>query len=824
MIKRITSAVVAIALGVALSLVGATGAQALIVDDGGGGGGGGGGTLPTPVSSESIDCSTAAVSLSHYDQAATATVILDGVTKHTGTFNGSYTATWSLTSDATHTSHHLQVTVVATDSQYNVTYDHTASGCYTAPPVVNSLPLTYETVVWSMPSPNTGTSATYPQVGVSQYKGETTQTLNVAVPSTCGTQYQVDVYLQTNGTVDNTAAIDAMFAAGLAGPNGAQDGKYLAGQSGNPGVSGLNHAWKFVKNADCPTSYPVCTGNTTLPTSTNLAPQGWNLTHDSKYVTGGIELTSVGTTHGGVIDKAVSFPLSEAGAFARSLDVTSGSGASFAIEFDTAAGTVTWEPYYTDTLWTDSAGILPRNNPNPGNNNGQGGPYSGGLTDLLSNPTVTHVWIGIWNTTETAVLHSVTFNCQTQPFDFAIPAGVACVVNTGIPWAAEAGDLTPTVGPDGLEFTGPHTPAMDYYQRVTAGNMQGLTGMTVTYAPGGSGYQALVVVEVDPNVDLNATPGMNHYATISSVLGAGDTSGTFNVQNGLWYTNKIAYASPGGQGDPITWAAMIALMPDNTLLSAPSLHQQTQTGADASSVVTSLSSSCGSTNFVPRLIDVAAQGDPTNTDQLCTVNGLTGGVITVVITPHVNYEITDSANAVVPFDATTGKTGPLAPGNYTVTVTADTGYHLTSAASYSLSIAAYDGKCGQLVTHPLVDPTAVQTQISCKAGGSYTLSSDQLDANAVVWTVNGSPVSQGTYSVTTAGHYVIDAAPGNGYGFADGTQSQWVFDFSTASCDLKTLALTGSDPSGMFVLAGFLALFGLALVRRSALRRRTAQH
>jgi hypothetical protein len=657
MIKRIISAVVAIALGFALSLAGATGAQARVID---GGSGGGGGTPLTPVHSESIDCSTAAVSLTDYDQAATATVILDGVTEHTGTFNRNYTATWPLTSDATHTSHQLQVTVVTTYSPYDVTYDHTASGCYTAPPVVDSLPLTFETVVWSMPSPNTGTSATYPQVGVAQYKGETTQTLDVAVPSTCGTQYQVDVYLQTNGTVDNTAAIDAMFAAGLAGPNGAQDGSYLAGQSGNPGVSGLNHAWKFVKNADCSTA-------------------------------------------------------------------------------------------------------------------------------------------------------------------------VDCVVNTAIPWAAETdtGDLPPTVGPDGLEFKGPHTVAMDYYQRVTAGNMQGLTGMTVTYAAGGSGYQALVVVEVDPNVDLNATPGINHYATISSVLGAGDTSGTFNVQDGLWYTSKIAPGSPGGQGHPISWAAMTALMPDNTLLSAPSLHQQTQTGADALSVVTSLSSSCGSTNFVPRLIDVAVLGDPTKTDQLCTETGLTGGVITVVITPHVSYEITDSANAVVPFDATTGKTGPLAPGDYTVSVTADTGYHLTSAASYSLSIAPYTGPCKGLPTDATVDPSALQQQIGCKTDGSYTLSSDQEDPTAVIWTVNGSVVSQGTYLVSGAATFHITAAPRTpDFGFDGESQLiTWDFTFGVPStCDLTTLALTGTD-DGMPMLAAsaMLMLLGVALVRSGLrIRRRNA--
>ncbi|HEU0206236.1 MAG TPA: hypothetical protein VFQ74_06055 [Pseudolysinimonas sp.] len=731
MIKRMTSALVALALGVALSLVGVTGAHAVVNDGGGGpfgGGGGGGGQTPppAPANSESIDCSTAAVSLTHYDQAATATVVLDGVTKQSGTFNGSYTATWSLTSDAAHTSHQLQVTVVTTDSSYNVTYDQTVTGCYTAPPVVVSLPLTYETVVWSMPSPNSGHSATYPQVGVSQNKGETTETLDVAVPTTCGTQYQVDVYLQTNGTVDNTAAIDAMFAKGLAGPNGKQDGSYLAGQSGNPGVSGLNHAWKFVKNADCPTVVP-------------------------------------------------------------------------------------------------------------------------------------------------------------------------CVVNTAIPWSPESdtGDLAPTVGPDGLEFNGPHTAAMDYYQRVTSGNMQGLTGMTVTYAPGGSGYQALVVVEVDPNVDLNATPGINHYATISSVLGAGDTSGTFNVQGALWYTNKIAYSSPGGQGHPITWAAMIALMPHNTLLSAPSLHQQTQTGADASSVVTSLSSSCGSTNFVPvkpgsirsttvttgdpvcsitgggtydqvthyweqdsvwdagthsysdpanatpyeyqsATTEVVKVGtdvcptsltpvDPTVVDQTCVVDdggagSYVSGYIDLPATVGVNYFIDGSP---------AGTHNELAPGVYHVTATASPNYTLTGYPDGGWSETIKTAlACGDLVDHPIVIPIVTFTQLTCTADGSYTLSNDLGDPDAVLWTVDGSSVGQGTVQVTGARTVTVHAEPnGPDFGFADKQQRDWSFTFAApGTCDLKTLALTGSDPSGPFVLAGFLILFGLTVVRRSALRRRTAQH
>ncbi len=218
------------------------------------------------------------------------------------------------------------------------------------------------------------------------------------------------------------------------------------------------------------------------------------------------------------------------------------------------------------------------------------------------------------------------------------------------------------------------------------------------------------------------------------------------------------------------------------------------------------------------------------TDQSCSVDsevpGLVNGYITVGIATGVSYRITkdsDSTHTPIPFDSVSGKTGALATGNYTVHPSAQPGFTLADSADIPLTIAAYDGLCGQLVTHPLVDPSAAQAQITCNASGSYTLSSDQTDAEAVVWTVNGSPVSQGKYTVATAGHYVIDAAPGAGFGFADGTQTHWVFDFAVATCSLTTLALTGSNPTGILVLAGFLTLFGLALLRRAGQVRKTAR-
>ncbi|HEY4152110.1 MAG TPA: hypothetical protein VGM38_02195 [Pseudolysinimonas sp.] len=220
----------------------------------------------------------------------------------------------------------------------------------------------------------------------------------------------------------------------------------------------------------------------------------------------------------------------------------------------------------------------------------------------------------------------------------------------------------------------------------------------------------------------------------------------------------------------------------------------------------------------------------TSTDQICSAitNHLENGSITVGIETGVGYEITNDADptqALIPYAPLTGETAALSPGSYTVHPVAEAGYMLSPSTDIHLTIAPYGDFCLQLITHPLVDPSSVQVQIGCSTAGSYTLSSDQVDPTAVVWTVNLSTVSQGTYSVAAAGHYVIDAAPGPGYGFAFDATTHWVYDFAPpTTCDLKTLALTGSTPDGMVVLAGFLVLFGLALTRRSVQLRKTARN
>ena len=133
--------------------------------------------------------------------------------------------------------------------------------------------------------------------------------------------------------------------------------------------------------------------------------------------------------------------------------------------------------------------------------------------------------------------------------------------------------------------------------------------------------------------------------------------------------------------------------------------------------------------------------------------------------------------------------------------------------------------CGDLITHPLVDPSAVQVQLGCFTNGSYTLSNDLSDAAALIWTVNGSTVSQGTYKVGAPGTFVVHAATsGPSYGLEAGAITDWTFHFvRPTSCDLTTLALTGSTPTGWIVFGYLLLVSGIALVAVRFARRREGQ-
>jgi len=216
------------------------------------------------------------------------------------------------------------------------------------------------------------------------------------------------------------------------------------------------------------------------------------------------------------------------------------------------------------------------------------------------------------------------------------------------------------------------------------------------------------------------------------------------------------------------------------------------------------------------------------TDQTCNelvVDGLlVNGFITVGNVAQITYTITADSDASTHGYDSNGKTGPLEPGNYTVHPVAKAGSTLSSTADIHVTIAEFEGACTGLKSHPPVAPSAVQKQLGCSTNGSYTLSNDLSEPAALTWTVNGATVSEGTYQVTSAQTVIIHAsANGPDFGLEDDATTDWTFTFAAPStCDLKTLALTGTnDGLPMLAASGMLLLLGVALVRTGLRIRRS---
>jgi hypothetical protein len=199
-------------------------------------------------------------------------------------------------------------------------------------------------------------------------------------------------------------------------------------------------------------------------------------------------------------------------------------------------------------------------------------------------------------------------------------------------------------------------------------------------------------------------------------------------------------------------------------------------------------------------------------DDSVTPRVLVPGTITIFPADHVEYFLDGKSTAPGTYD--------VDPGDHVITVTFDTSkYKLDPSVTLPFTFTINPGKC--LPTHPLVTPAAVSSQIGCFNGGSYTLTNDLNDVDAVIWTVNGSQVAPGKYSVGTTSTITITAAPNApDYGFAAGAQTTWVVDFKKpAVCDTETLALTGQSPTGLLVAADAFVVAGLAMFAMRAARR-----
>lgn len=211
--------------------------------------------------------------------------------------------------------------------------------------------------------------------------------------------------------------------------------------------------------------------------------------------------------------------------------------------------------------------------------------------------------------------------------------------------------------------------------------------------------------------------------------------------------------------------------------------------------------------------------EPAGTDQYCDETDVQNPVLvdgTITLTPvdHIQYFIDGVPQAAgVPITVT--------PGSHTVTAAPDdaTKYKIKDGAVTSWPVDIASGFC--LPTEGIVIPAVTSSQIGCFSNGSYTLSNDQNDPNAVIWTVNGSQVSQGKYTVSGTRTVTITAAPNApAWGFDVGQQTSWTIDFKKPSvCDTETLAMTGQSPTGLLIAADMLVVAGLVMFAMRAVRR-----
>jgi hypothetical protein len=209
--------------------------------------------------------------------------------------------------------------------------------------------------------------------------------------------------------------------------------------------------------------------------------------------------------------------------------------------------------------------------------------------------------------------------------------------------------------------------------------------------------------------------------------------------------------------------------------------------------------------------------EPQWTNQFCDDSVdprvLVPGSVTIVAAPNVDKYFLDGAE-VLP------GTYDVAPGDHQLTVTFDTTkYKLADGVTLPFTRTILAGEC--LPTHPLVTPAVVSSQIGCFNNGSYTLTNDLKDPDAVIWTVNGSQVAPGKYTVAATSTVTITAAPdAPDYGFEPGAQTTWTIDFKKPTvCDTETLAMTGSSPTGLLVAADAFVVAGLAMFAMRAARR-----
>ncbi len=158
---------------------------------------------------------------------------------------------------------------------------------------------------------------------------------------------------------------------------------------------------------------------------------------------------------------------------------------------------------------------------------------------------------------------------------------------------------------------------------------------------------------------------------------------------------------------------------------------------------------------------------PAATDQFCDKTDPNTPIqkqatITIPVTAHLTYFLDGAPVAAGVIHVT--------PGIHEVTASVP----LADAGQYKLdpNVAlpiTFDIKPGICTPDFIVTPAAASSQIGCFSAGSYTLSNNLNDPNAIIWTVNGTQVAPGKYTVSNSGTVnIVATAKAPRYGLTPG--------------------------------------------------------
>jgi hypothetical protein len=618
----------------------------------------------------------------------------------------------------------------------------------------------FVTVIWTMPAWSQSGAPTYPQHLVKYYP-ESTETLSVPLPTTCGGIYQVDSYVYSPSTA---AGVRALIQGGvLNGPAGVEDGQFLA-----PG--GSNVAWKTVDQAGCvapvciPSSAVSYTYNATdsndgvitvndVPNSTGVLCNPFYVTATSwKYTTNSEwpQIVDV-VDHLGKISTPGTYPYAAL--------VTCGQGDIYASTDPTNTSLTPEHPGYLSGAnnpinehFLSQMGFAGGHSPTYTADNTNcwvpshetGAPIDSTLscTSGSSNSlTLPVVLGGVWTVTNgsythvypisTGVTNFVPTDFQTTPYTITLADGNPhdqYTVTSASPWT-----WTP-VNPAGLTCTTLVTPVSPTANAITQCDVDGSIVINPTVG---------VVYYIGTNVVSGTVTGLTGTVTVTARAASaayvltGTNSWTFH----LGQPTTCLVTAVTGDCIPVNGVSSesVTLVFDNSGSSTPStfaLGGTTYTvpgGQVAKEIVGSVGTTGASydvyvnNSTTPTVVTVPSfagcvlvtPADPTITQLTCSSTTVVGGTISVVLDPDLIYSVTGPTG----FTAINPITGPvtnLAAGTYIVSVEAASGFELDPSVSttWPLTVDLAPIDC---VGTPLT-PVVGSTPASCTPSGLNTIS------------------------------------------------------------------------------------------------------